>query len=333
MSGINQSMKDALKEIVDEALKRQPIQPGDIVVDIAANDGTLLYFYPKNLFRIGIDPAKNIITKNCDVHIQNYFCKEDYKQRMGDKKADIITCVAMFYDLEDPIAFCKDVCEIMKPDGLWIVQLNYLPTMLKDNAFDSISSEHLGYYSLQTMEHIFERSGLEAEDVELNDVNGGCFRIYVRKKGKAKPTQAIFDMRQAESTMNLNKPETYIKFAKQLEINRLEMIDFLKEQKRLGKKVIGYGASTRGNTIMSYFGIGPDLVPYVADRNPIKYGRITSTGIPIISEEEARNMKPDFFLAFPYHFMKEFVKRESEFLNRGGKFISPIPKLTLIEAV
>jgi C-methyltransferase. len=137
-------------------------------------------------------------------------------------------------------------------------------------------------------------------------------------------------MRQAESVMELNKAETYIKFAKQLELNRQEMVDFLKEQKRKGKKVIGYGASTRGNTIMSYFGIGPDLVPYIADRNPIKFGRITSTGIPIISEDDARNMNPDFFLAFPYHFMKEFLNRESEFLNRGGKFISPIPKLTII---
>ncbi len=331
MSGINQSMKDALKNIVDEALKRHPVEPGDVVVDIASNDGTLLKFYPENIFRVGVDPAQNIITQNCNVHIQTYFSKEAYQNHLGDKKADIITCVAMFYDLEDPIQFCKDVNEIMKPDGLWIVQLNYLPTMLKDNAFDSISSEHLGYYSLETMEYIFERSGLEAEDVELNDVNGGCFRIYVRKKGKARPTKAILDMRKAESSMELNKAETYVKFAKQLEINRKEMINFLEEQKHIGKKVIGYGASTRGNTIMSYFGIGPDLVPYVADRNPIKFGRITSTGIPIISEDEARKMNPDFFLAFPYHFIKEFLNRESEFLNRGGKFISPVPKLTIIQ--
>lgn len=332
MSGVNQSMKDALHSIVKQALARtrQPLKEGDIVVDIASNDGTLLSFYPNHLYRIGIDPAKNIKPAQANLHINDYFSSRVYREKMGDQKAKIVTSIAMFYDLEDPIRFAKDINEILCDDGLWIIELSYLPTMLKLNSFDTICSEHLEYYSLQSIEYILEQSGFEAEDVELNDVNGGSFRLYIRKKGHAKPTAAIDEMRLSEKQMKLSDIETYHCFARRVEENKRIIIDFLHEQKRLGKKVIGYGASTKGNTIMAYYGIGPDLVPYVAERNPIKYGRTTVTGIPIISEEDARSMNPDYFLTFPYHFMKEFLTRETAFIEKGGKFVSPIPTLTII---
>ncbi|MES2273179.1 MAG: class I SAM-dependent methyltransferase [Chlamydiota bacterium] len=331
MSGVNQSMKDALKSIVVQAMARRKnlLQSGDIVVDIASNDGTLLSAYPESLYRIGIDPAKNIKPKNCNLYINTYFSAEAYRRQMGDRKAEIVTSIAMFYDLENPIQFAKDVYQILKPDGLWIVELSYLPTMLERNSFDTICSEHLEYYSLQSMEYILIRSGFLVEDVELNDVNGGSFRLYIRKEDFARPTQAVAEMRESEKTLKLTDPQTYKTFASRIKRNKKEMIDFLKTQKEMGKKVIGYGASTKGNTIMSYYGLGPDLISFVADRNPIKYGRTTVTGIPIISEDEARRMNPDYFLAFPYHFMNEFIHREADFIQRGGKFISPIPQLTI----
>lgn len=332
MSGVNQSMTLALKSIVEEALKRRgkPLAPKDVVVDIASNDGTLLSAYPDSLFRIGIDPAKNIRPKACDLHINDFFGAAKYKAAVGEKKAEIVTSIAMFYDLEDPVQFCRDVKEILSPEGLWIIELSYLPTMLEKNSFDTICSEHLEYYSLYSMEQILGKSGLAVEDVELNDVNGGSFRLYIRHFGKAKETPAVHAMREKEKKMRLTDPETYQAFAKRVEENKQEMLSFLQEQKKQGKLVLGYGASTKGNTIMAYYGIGPDLVPYVADRNPIKFGRETVTRIPVISEEEARAMKPDFFLAFPYHFMKEFLTREEDFRKRGGKFVSPIPRLTIL---
>lgn len=332
MSGVNQSMTLALKSIVQEGLKRigRELQPDAIVLDIASNDGTLLSAYPDSLFRVGIDPAKNIKPKNCNLHINDFFSAEAYKKHLGNKKAEIITSIAMFYDLEDPIQFSRDVKEILSPDGLWIIELSYLPTMLNQNSFDTICSEHLEYYSLQSIEYILKNSGLAVEDVELNDINGGSFRLYIRYQEKAKETNAVKEMRARESTMHLSEPQTYVEFASRVEKNKKEMIEFLQLQKKLGKKVIGYGASTKGNTIMAYYGIGPDLVSYVADRNPIKWGRQTVTRIPIISEEEARSMQPDYFLTFPYHFMKEFRTREESFLKRGGKFLSPIPVLTIL---
>ncbi|MCX6989953.1 MAG: class I SAM-dependent methyltransferase [Chlamydiae bacterium] len=331
MSGVNQSMKDALKSIVDQALSRSrtSINEGDIVVDIASNDGTLLSAYPTNLFRVGIDPAKNIKPRNCNLHINTYFSAGAYKEQLNHKKAKIVTSIAMFYDLENPIQFAKDVAEILEKEGLWIIELSYLPLMLERNSFDTICAEHLEYYSLTAIEYILDKAGMQAEDVELNEVNGGSFRLYIRHKGLVQESSALKNMRTTEKMALLEKSSDYYAFADRVQKHKEEMIRFLEEQKRLGKKVLGYGASTKGNTIMAYYGIGPDLVSYVCDRNPIKWGRQTVTRIPIISEDEARNMNPDYFLAFPYHFMSEFLVREKEFLARGGKFISPIPKLTI----
>jgi hypothetical protein len=329
MSGVNQSMRTALQSIVEQALKRSPaLSKDDIVLDIASNDGTLLAAYPNFLFRVGIDPAKNIKPSHCDVHINTYFSKKAFTSALGKQKARIITSIAMFYDLEDPIVFSRDVAEILHDDGLWIIELSYLPTMLEMNSFDTICAEHLEYYSLKSLEFILNQAHLEVEDVELNEVNGGSFRVYIRHRGKGVETEAVRAMRKREQSLQLTDPQTYIAFRERVEQNRKEMLSFLNEQKKLGKKVIGYGASTKGNTILAYYGITSELVPYIADRNPIKWGRRTVTGIPIISEDEARQMNPDFFLAFPYHFMKEFLNREQEFLQKGGAFISPIPKLT-----
>lgn len=331
MSGVNQSMQLALKSIVDEALARtsKPLKAGSIVVDIASNDGTLLSAYPSDFFRIGIDPAKNITPKNCNLHINTYFSAAAYQAHMGTEKAEIVTSIAMFYDLEDPISFSRDVASILSPGGLWIIELSYLPTMLEKNSFDTICSEHLEYYSLTSIEYILKQSGMEVEDVELNDINGGSFRLYIRHKGYAQETDAVKTMRLKEEKLSLLDPATYLAFGDRIQKNRDEMLSFLKNHRG---EVIGYGASTKGNTILAYYGIDSDLIPYVADRNPIKWGRHTVTGIPIISEEKARALNPRFFLAFPYHFMSEFLSREAPFLQSGGRFISPIPELTLSNA-
>lgn len=330
MSGINQSMTLALKSIVDQAIRRTTLKPQDIVLDIASNDGTLLGAYPTDVFRVGIDPAKNIKPKNCNLHINTYFSYEAFSTYLSNKKAKIVTSIAMFYDLEDPIKFAKDVAQLLEKEGLWIIELSYLPTMLEKNSFDTVCSEHLEYYSLQAIEFILNEAALQVEDVELNDVNGGSFRLYIRHKEYAKETEAVRVMRNAEKSMNLTGLQTYVDFSQRVERNKMEMISFLDTQKKLGKKVLGYGASTKGNTILAYYGIGPDLVSHVADRNPIKWGRQTVTRIPIISEDDARKMKPDYFLTLPYHFMDEFLIREQEFVHRGGKFVSPIPTLTIL---
>lgn len=330
MSGINDSMKQALKSIVDQALERVPsLQSGEIVLDIGCNDGTLLNAYPEFVFKVGIDPAKNIKPKNCNLHINACFDKKVYQHSLGDKKAKIITSIAMFYDLEDPVQFAKDIASVMSLDGLWIVELSYLPCMLFNNAFDAICAEHLEYYSIESLEKILSKANLKIEDAELNAVNGGSIRVYVRHNSACnQEKKGITELRFEEKKFKLAERSTYRDFQNRVEANKVEMLGFLETQKVLGKKVIGYGASTKGNTIMAYYGIGPDLISHVADRNPIKWGRQTVTRIPIISEEEARKMKPDYFLVFPYHFINEFLRREKDFLAAGGQFVSPVPQLT-----
>lgn len=330
MSGINQSMPTSLKSIVDQALARtrHSLAKNDIVVDIASNDGTLLSNYPDSLFRVGIDPAKNIKPKAANLHINTYFSAAAYRQELGEKKAKIITSIAVFYDLENPIQFAKDIAEILNPEGLWIMEMSYLSTMLAKNAFETICAEHLEYYSLSAIDYILKQAKLKVEDMELNDVNGGSFRLYIRHEKIAKERPFVQEMRNVEKTLQLHHPDAYKTFAKNIEKNKTEMLYFLEKQKSLGKKVIGYGASTKGNTTLAYYGIGPDLLPFVAERNPMKWGRETVTRIPIIAEEEMRKMKPDYLLAFPYHFMEEFLQREKDLILEGTKFISPVPELT-----
>ncbi|MCI0381874.1 MAG: class I SAM-dependent methyltransferase, partial [Chlamydiae bacterium] len=233
MSGINQSMKVALHSIVEQAIKRslKPLAKNDIVVDIASNDGTLLAAYPNTIFRIGIDPAKNIKPQACDLHINTYFSGEVYKRHLGEKKVSIITSIAVFYDLEDPIIFAQGVAEILKEDGLWIMEMSYLPTMLKNNAFETICAEHIEYYSLTSIEYILDRVDLKVEDVELNDVNGGSFRLYIRHKKATRESNAVKKMREEEKKMNLCEPRIYERFAQNIQKNKQEMVAFLEKQK------------------------------------------------------------------------------------------------------
>jgi NDP-4-keto-2,6-dideoxyhexose 3-C-methyltransferase len=329
LSGMNSSMTASLKDIVNQATKRVDLIITDIVVDIASNDGTLLSHYPKHITRVGIDPS-NIKTQNCDYYINEYFSAEVYRLVLGNKKAKIITSICVLYDLNDPIQFIKDVKSILDEDGLYVVEMSYLPLMLERNSFETIVNEHLEYYSLQSIEYILDRAGMRVEDVEINNVNGGSFRLYIRHSGKETVQQSVIDMREKEKMLYLSNIETYNNFSNRVEQNKNEMMEFLVAQKQLGKLVLGLAASTKGNTMLAYYGIGPDLMPYVADRNPMKFGRQTVTRIPIISEEEARELKPDYFVVFAYHFMDEIILREDEFLKRGGKLISPIPTLTII---
>ncbi len=332
ISGINSSMTMALKNIADKAQSLIKLQDGDIVLDIASNDWTLLKNYPKYVQRVGIDPS-NIKpnTELCpkDVFINDYFTAAAYYDRVRHK-AKIITSICVLYDLDNPIKFASDVKKVLDDDGLWIAEMSYLPTMLENNSVETICGEHLEYYSLQSLEYILHKAGMAVEDIEFNDVNGGSFRIYIRHADKAVPTPAVINTRIKERELGLDNLSIYNAFAQRIQYNKQEMVAFLKQQKDLGKTVIGYGASTKGNTMMAYYGINSDLVSCVADRNPMKFGRTTVTGIPIVSEQKMRDMKPDYLLVFAYHFIDEFINREREFLKNGGQFVVPIPKIKFI---
>jgi 2-polyprenyl-3-methyl-5-hydroxy-6-metoxy-1,4-benzoquinol methylase len=337
-SGVNQTMRDNLADIAHMAEELARPKAGDLVLDIGCNDGTLLKSYrAKGLKKLGIDPS-NVVAhaRAAGLEVVNdFFSAAALRSAYPKQKPKIITSIAMFYDLENPHAFVGDIKESLHEDGIWVLELSYLPAMLEMNSFDTICHEHLEYYSLAPIERLFAEHGLEVVDVSLNDINGGSFRIAVahskRFKASAEAAERVQQLRLREFEMALDTDLPYAVFRRNILKIRKDLRAFLKKARAQKKLVHGYGASTKGNTTLQFCGITPDLLPVVADRNPDKWGSKTiGTQIPIISEEESRKQKPDFYLTLPWHFIEEFKKREHEFLARGGKFVLPMPQVRLV---
>jgi|SRR3989344_4587739 len=334
-SGMNQTMRDELKQIVEKALKVLPyIGKKLTVVDIGANDGTLLNYYPKSLFRIGVEPVLKFADecgKHANIVIADFFNLTSYKKKVGNRRVDIITAISCFYDMEEPNKFLHDVARILKTNGVFIIQQNYLMSMLQQNAFDNIVHEHLEYYSLLSLENLLRRHDMEVFDVEFSDVNGGSFRTYISFNGKRNVRASVRYLRRKEEKINLMNIANYTAFAKRVENNKTKLVLLLKKLKKEKKVTYIYGASTRGNTLLQYFGIDKTFIKAAVERNPEKWGKkIASVGIPIISEEQARKDRPDYMLVLPWFFKKEFIKREQAYLKNGGHFIFPLPKLTIV---
>src|SRR3990167_6862546 len=297
-------MREHLKGIVESVEERIDLREDDIVVDIGCNDGTMLGFYQGDVMRVGFDPSENVLAyANRELKPKfgkekvrlflDYFNKELYFPAMMGK-AKVVTAISMFYDLDNPNRFLRDVKDILDSDGIFVVQQNYLKAMVENTAFDNICHEHLEYYSLGSMETLLNRHGLEVFDAVETPINGGSFRTYIRHKGE-----------------NIG--------------------DFVRARYSVGFKIYAYGASTRGGTLLQACGLGKDFISAAVDRNPDKWGKtMGSTGIPIISEEQARVDKPGYMIILPWFFTKEFVEREREYLERGGKFIVPLPEPSII---
>jgi NDP-4-keto-2,6-dideoxyhexose 3-C-methyltransferase len=347
-SGTNQTMKAALADITYKAEQLIHLREGDSVLDIGCNDGTLLGSYKTGgVFKIGFDPAENLTplaSKVAEHVVTDFFDMDTYTKDgvLKDHRPKIVTSIAMFYDLEDPNKFVHDVKAIMDLNGLWIVQMSYLPIMLKQNEVGNICHEHLEYYSLITFEFLLERHDLEIVDAELNDVNGGSLRAYIRNKEADKaifgdPTyrelaaERVRALREQEIKLGLDEPAPYVDFTFHVGRIKNDVVGYIREQVGQGKTVYIYGASTKGNTLLQYFGLDCSLIKAAADRNPDKWGKVTvGTHIPIVSEAEARASRPDCFLVLPWHFLHEFKEREREYLRAGGRFILPAPHFSLV---
>ena len=328
-------MKDHLKEITEKSSNKLKNRKGKIIaVDIGANDGTLLKYYSKNVYKVAIEPIKKFAgkcKKYADVVINDFFNFESYNKYLPGKKADLITAISCFYDIDNPNKFLHDITKILNEDGIFIIQQNYLKSMLEQNAFDNIVHEHLEYYTLTSLQNLLKKHGLEVFDVELNNLNGGSFRTYICFNKKRPISKSVKNLLIAEKRLNLDKKTVYREFAKRVRDNKKTLKKFIKTEVKEGKKIYLYGASTRGNTLLQYFNLSKKLIPYAIERNPEKWGKkIASLGIPIISEDRARKDKPDYMLVLPWFFKDEFLKRESEYLKNGGHFIFPLPNLEII---
>ena len=341
-SGINKTMKDELADIVAKVESLVALEKDDHVIDIGSNDSTLLRSYKvPSINTIGFEPAKNLVDKygreGVIKVITDFFNFSAWQKEYGDKKAKAITAIAMFYDLDDPNSFVADMVNCLAEGGLIIIQMLYLPSFIKRNAFDGICHEHLEYYSLFSLENLLSRHGLEVFDAEFRPINEGSLRFYIRRKGSNLPkplpgaTERVRSFREEEMAMGLNDQRVYHEFVERVNNIRNKVVKFIQEERAKGRKIYVYGASTKGNTLLQYFGLDNSVITAAAERNPDKWGKKTvGTNISIISEEQARKEKPDYFLILPWHFLPEFKEREAEFLKNGGKFIVPLPEFEII---
>jgi len=336
-SGTNMTMKKHLKGIVEEAVMMLDKSSGS-VLDIGCNDGTLLGFYSKTFNKYGVDPsdvAQEIDKKKATI-IQDIFPSDELSACLQGRKMDIITSIAMFYDLENPVKFAEAIKNILAPEGIWIFEMSYMPTMLRMTSYDTICHEHLEYYSFAVLEYILKRAGMKAFNVTLNDINGGSICCYATHYNNLKYKneqylQNIEAIRRSESNLGLDTDKPYKQFQERANVHRDELISLLKNIKMAKKRIHIYGASTKGNTILQWCGIDSNIIDFAAERNPDKYGSFTlGTNIPIISEEESRAMNPDYYLVLPWHFKDEFIEREREILKRGTRFIFPLPKIEIV---
>ncbi len=333
-SGTNNTMRNHLKEIVESVL---PVIGGtkNRVLDIGCNDGTLLGFYPPHFDKFGVDPSDIAGEIKDATVIQDIFPSQKLQAALGDKKLDVITSIAMFYDLEDPVEFVRNIKSVLSDKGVWVVEMSYMPEMLKLDSYDTICHEHLEYYSLAVLEKITAMAGMKIFKVLFNDINGGSIRCYVTHVGNndydtAADRKFIAEIRQNEFDLELDTDKPYAAFNERITKLKSELYGLLMTLKKEGKKIHIYGASTKGNTILQWCGIDNSIIDYAAERNPDKYGAMTlGTNIPIISEDESRAMNPDYYLVLPWHFKKEFLEREVATLKKGTGLIFPLPKIEI----
>ncbi|HVX51809.1 MAG TPA: class I SAM-dependent methyltransferase [Chitinophagaceae bacterium] len=335
-SGTNATMTNHLKGIAESVtglVKSTECR----VLDIGCNDGTLLNFYPQSFEKFGCDPsdvAQEI--KNATV-VQDIFPSAELFKIIGHNKLDIITSIAMFYDLESPVDFVKGIKQLLNADGVWVFEMSYMPRMLELDSYDTICHEHLEFYSLAVLEKIVAMAGMKIFKISFNDINGGSIRCYATHKESnlyknAEDAKLMNDIRQKEFDLELDTDAPYAAFQQRIEKLKTDLHTLIAGLKKEGKRIHIYGASTKGNTILQWCNLDSSLIDYAAERNPDKYGAKTlGTNIPIISEAESRAMNPDYYLVLPWHFKSEFMEREKEALEKGTGFIFPVPVIDIIK--
>lgn len=338
-SSLNQAMVRHLRTKVHQLIERYPLKTGDLVLDIGSNDGTLLSFYPeKNVTVVGIDPTGQKFASFYRPHISlipNFFSAELFREAFGSRRARIVTSIAMFYDLENPLSFMEDVTSILDQDGIWHFEMSYLPAMVRTMGYDTICHEHLEYYSLRQIKWMTARCGLKILNVEFNETNGGSFAITVARQSSWYPenTAQLEQLLHEEETQGLSSVAQQRHFEEAVVSHKEKLLGLLRSLKEQNQTVLGYGASTKGNVLLQHCGITPDLLPAIAEVNKDKFGCFTpGTNIPIISEREAHALEPDYFLVLPWHFRENIIQREGAFLARGGKMIFPLPAIEIVGA-
>jgi len=337
-SGLNQSMVRHLAHRVARAVEIASPRAGDTILDIGSNDGTTLSQYPsQGLELIGMDPTSTKFARYHPPHMRavaDFFSAERFTREVGGRKAKVVTSIAMFYDLDDPLSFMKQVRQVLADDGIWVFEQSYLLSMLTQNAYDTVCHEHLSYYAVRQIHWMTQRAGLKIIDVEVNDINGGSFCITVAKdtSAYAAADNRVAELLAVEEKTGLGGLAPFEEFRQRVFRHRDQLTALVRGLRADGKSVYGYGASTKGNVLLQFCGFTTDDIPAVAEVNEDKFGAFTpQTLIPIRSEADVRALRPDYLLVLPWHFRAGIVKREAPFLDAGGRLIFPLPEIETVD--
>ena len=333
-TGINKTMTEHMRSVVSNVKKIINIKKNDAVLDIASNDGTLLNFYPKTFFKVGIDPTIKKFKqyyKNIDIKISDFFSESKIRSKTK-KKFKAITALSVFYDIEKPNHFLQDIHKLLDDYGVFILEQSDLLSIIKLKMFDTICHEHLEYYSHNVIINLLKKNNLKLFDFKFNDINGGSTQYYICKESNLKikvKKNKITKVLKNEKKFRLNEVITYKKFFEEIQIVKKKLNKFIKKLKLENKIIHGYGASTKGNVLLQYFNINKNHIDCISDRNPKKDGCYTpSTKIKIVSESYSRKINPDYYLVLPWHFKKEILQREKS-QRKFSKFIFPLPNLEI----
>jgi hypothetical protein len=332
-SGLNSAMVTHLHRKVEKICREVPLSSSDLVIDIGSNDSTTLQAYPQDgPTLLGVDPTGNKFQKYYPAHIHlipDFFSAELLEERFPGRKAKVITSFSMFYDLEAPLAFMSDVYASLDTGGVWVFEQSYMPEMLRTNSYDTVCHEHLEFYALRQIKWMVDRIGFTILDVEFNDVNGGSFSITV---GRALDfpgplPDSIQSILEAEEEAGLDTLVPYKEFSDRVARSKEELVDFISKVRSEGKKIAAIGASTKGNVLLQYCNFCEHDLSFVGEVNVEKFGCFTpGSWIPIVSEEELFEWKPDYLLVLPWHF-RSFFSNNKKF--DSIKMVYPLPTLEI----
>ena len=332
MSSLNKSMEFHLRVKAINLIKKYNLKSKNSILDIGSNDGTFLSFFSKNFKLFGCDPTIKKFSKfyRKDINQLPFFFSEEH---FKNQKFNLITSIAMFYDLPDPLKFAKEIHNILDDKGVWHIELSYMPLMIKNTSYDTICHEHLEYYSLFSLKFLLNAANLKIINLSFNQINGGSIVLDIsKKKSKYKECKQLIDwVLEREKLNKYNELEKQKSFFKECQNHKILLKKLLKTLKNQNKKVLGYGASTKGNVLLQYCNIKSDMINNIAEVNKFKFNKYTpGTNIKIISEKEAKLKKPDYFLVLPWHFKDHIIKKEKNFLKNGGKLIFPLPDIEIV---
>ena len=329
-SNTNNTMKSHLKELMSEALNIS-VATNPSLLDIGCNDGTMLDFAPHECDKTGIDPSDIALGVNKSIEMINDFFPS---KKLNKRIFDIITSIAMFYDVDNPVEFAKEIKKLLTDNGLWILEVAYLPTTIHNTSYDTICHEHLTYYHLGPLNQIAKQAGLKIVKADLNGINGGSIRCYLTHQNSTMYDDIPSDIKKIkneETKLMKHKKNYFDSFAKKVTRHKKDLPSLLQKLKDNGKTIHIYGASTKGNTILQYCGITNSMIDVAADKNPEKWGaRTPRSNIPIVSEQTSKDLKPDYYLVLPWSFRDEFLKREKKFRDTGVKMIFPLPEILIV---